>query len=180
MDATPCTDGECHGGICRTGCLSDGDCDDATDCTTDACVDWECHNEAQHDLCADDNPCTEDVCASGVGCSNAALQDGTPCGGDLICVAGECRDGCTTTADCDDGVACTIDQCTNGACQHTTMDALCEDGNDCTTDICHLTQGCFFPPTPRCCGNGFTEYGEGCDDANDADWDGCTACEIDR
>ena len=41
---------------------------------------------------------------------------------------------CFVDADCNDGDACTIDDCTGGVCQNTAID--CDDGNACTTDSC--------------------------------------------
>lgn len=45
---------------------------------------------------------------------------------------------CTTAADCDDGVACTFDDCIVGnVCDHMALDSLCEDG-----ERCDATRGC--------------------------------------
>lgn len=40
--------------------------------------------------CNDGNPCTADLCAAGIGCSNAILPDGAPCAGGKVCKAGAC------------------------------------------------------------------------------------------
>ncbi len=45
---------------------------------------------------------------------------------------------CATAADCDDGVACTFDDCVIGnVCSHMPLDSLCEDG-----ERCDATRGC--------------------------------------
>ena len=43
--------------------------------------------------CADDNPCTDNVCNADGSCDNPARPDSTPCGADLACDAGECVAG---------------------------------------------------------------------------------------
>jgi hypothetical protein len=53
---------------------------------------------------------------------------------------------CEVSSDCDDGLACTVDSCVNGACAHAREDARCEAG-----DICAPVVGCVTP----------------CDDASD-------------
>lgn len=49
---------------------------------------------------------------------------------------------CVRGEDCDDGVACTADQCVGGRCARVALDARCEDG-----DRCDPRRGCF---DPRC------------------------------
>jgi len=49
---------------------------------------------------------------------------------------------CTGAGDCDDSVACTVDECTSGSCSNTPDDGMCDDSNACTTDICDMTGGC--------------------------------------
>jgi len=95
--------------------------------------------------CADENPCTLDVCDPLTGlCSNTMDP--------------EC---CFVDADCDDGDYCTVDICELGVCINTTQpnlpgccqsDADCDDGDPCTEDQCFLQQ-CFNPPNgnPGCC-----------------------------
>jgi hypothetical protein len=38
---------------------------------------------------------------------------------------------CTSDADCDDGVSCTLDRCEGGICTNAAFDAFCDDGNYC-------------------------------------------------
>ncbi len=48
---------------------------------------------------------------------------------------------CTTSTDCDDGVACTIDSCSKGRCANTPNDGSCEDLGPCKASTCTST-GC--------------------------------------
>ena len=118
-DGNACTEGEscaqavCGGGapvncndgeVCTTdtcdnlaGCLNvpnDLMCDDQSLCTDgDYCDTGVCAPGALVD-CDDENPCTDDSCAALTGCGSTPVDDGTPCGGVLICVAGVCSDAC--------------------------------------------------------------------------------------
>ncbi|MCZ7681141.1 MAG: putative metal-binding motif-containing protein [Sandaracinaceae bacterium] len=69
--------------------------------------------------------------------------------------------GCTSDADCDDGIDCTADTCTasTGACRHQVVPALCPTGSS-----CHPMRGCEMG---RPCGT----------DADCADDDACTVNE---
>ncbi len=64
-----------------------------------------------------------------------------------------CGVSCLVDADCDDGIACTIDTCDPAVhgCVHTPDDTLCDDGARCTTDACDPTAGCSHSPIPGCC-----------------------------
>jgi hypothetical protein len=66
--------------------------------------------------CDDGNPCTTDVCSSGTNaCIHPSAPDGLPCGGSLFCVLGQtCQSGVCgggVARDCDDGLACTANAC---------------------------------------------------------------------
>jgi hypothetical protein len=43
---------------------------------------------------------------------------------------------------CDDGIPCTVDECTPQGCVHRPEAARCDDGVSCTEDICDATRGC--------------------------------------
>lgn len=45
--------------------------------------------------------------------------------------------GCLTAADCDDGIACTVDSCALGVCRHVTDSSLCPSGQ-----VCEAGKGC--------------------------------------
>jgi hypothetical protein len=66
--------------------------------------------------------------------------------------------GCSTAAQCDDGIACTTDTCVQvgnvGHCEHGTDDSLCNDNNVCTDDSCNATTGCVNTAVAgRACGS---------------------------
>ena len=101
--ATSGSDGESSS---SGGCTADEDCDDANECTDDACVDGVCENTdvADDTSCdTDDNSCTQDVCRSGV-CEHLDEDDGTTCD--------------------DEPNADTEDKCCAGTCEHYETQAL--------------------------------------------------------
>lgn len=51
---------------------------------------------------------------------------------------------CEADRDCDDGVACTLDSCTDGECERRAEDSLCDDSNPCTVGSCDADDGCSF------------------------------------
>jgi hypothetical protein len=58
---------------------------------------------------------------------------------------------CAVDADCDDGVACTVDICDAGTCSNTPDDPFCDDGLACTgVETCDPVDGC-LPGTPVDC-----------------------------
>jgi hypothetical protein len=71
------------------------------------------------------------------GCTSAAdCDDGLACNGIERCNAGICGGGTPLT--CDDGVACTVDSCTEpGSCVYTPNDSACASG-----EMCDPAAGC--------------------------------------
>ena len=161
--------------ICDDGVFCNGveDCDDVTciagtpptiddgvACTLDAC------NEAlgavvhvtDHAQCADENPCTIDLCDPDHGCVHAPelCDDGDSCTVD------SCHPllGCLNVPlECDDNDACTADLCDSDiGCVHEPLE--CVDGDPCTEDFCVSSFGCVF--------------GDPCDDGDACTLDGCT------
>src|SRR5262245_40431105 len=121
-----------------TACQSDGD-----PCTLDVCGSTQnnvpnsrCeHNFAAGLGCAADQCVMNATCqgtAASHSCIGTPLPDGTPCQ--------------------DDRVACTIDECERGVCEHVVDPRVCNDGNVCSLDICdpvnpsHDGLGCIHPP----------------------------------
>jgi hypothetical protein len=52
-------------------------------------------------------------------------------------------------ADCDDGDACTVDQCDPlSGCSWIPLD--CDDGDPCTLDACDAVAGCVYQTIPDC------------------------------
>jgi len=108
-------------------------CDDGNQVSGDGCRD-DCQDEgciAQTPapgypavpLCFDGNDCTLDLC-------------------DPVAHV------CNNVLSCEEGVACTVDACVAGACQHTADDSLCDDGDDCSIDVCNPTTGCTYADAP--------------------------------
>lgn len=105
--------------VCVT-CLSDNDCADGNECSSDRCVNGVCqHSPLTNTQCNDATSCTrEDRCVDGacVGTPDHALCPANDCVSGL-CVPGT---GCTTsynTSSCNDGKACTVDDtCSQGQC----------------------------------------------------------------
>ncbi len=121
-------------------------------------------------------PCT--ACKSKVVTLDDDCDDKNPCNGEEVCQAGA---GCGlgSPPPCDDGVACTVDTCSQGGddddddgggklgCTHKPNNALCNDGNYCNgVETCHPTQGC-KPGTPVNCSDGVSCTTDTCNEAND-------------
>ena len=179
-DDEPCTDNGCHP---DAGCVFAPNtlpCDDGDACTDeDVCGDGDC-TAGGATSCNDANECTTDACDSATGCTHELAQffqngeflhegscdDGNPCTklgtcADGVCVATKpvscnddnpctddgCEDfvGCTAipNADpCDDESLCTTnDVCVDGGCDGgTALD--CNDVKTCTDDACDPDTGC--------------------------------------
>ena len=139
VDSVNCDDGNaCTDDICdpQQGCLHPiGECNDGFDCTVDSCdplggcintpVDAFCTmGGCQVSTCvADpDNPSVNPV----TGCIATLVQpDGTTCASD--------------------GLECTSDTCSAGACTHSNLGAgtpCTADGNPCTDDVCDGSGAC--------------------------------------
>ncbi len=183
-DKNACTSDSCDpiSGLCVHVKLSDNACTDGDFCTSgDTCVIGKCVGQAVS--CDDNNPCTLDTCAAGVGCEHAAqttgCDDGNPCTVgdsciDTVCISGaqkDCNDqnGCTsdscdTTSGncvnkplngtaCNDGNACTVAD----ACTDTTCTGKtknCDDSNTCTSDSCDPKTGCTYSNVQGSCEDG--------------------------
>lgn len=116
------------------------------------CVDIVCDGSGNSttapndlDLPVDGNPCTDDVCTSGVG-SNPPVGTGTVCGMGLICDGMGACVGCVTAADCPgQDTDCQTRTCNAGVCAfdyapagtQTTM----QTPNDCQVIQCNGTGG---------------------------------------
>ncbi|MBX7194115.1 MAG: hypothetical protein K1X94_18825 [Sandaracinaceae bacterium] len=155
-------------------CTTAAECDDGFACTVDNCgvdmrcaytpIDAVCTGAGEHCVvgvgcstmqtcttsaqCDDGFDCTVDACGAGNVCThmgvNALCTDPMmpTCEVGRGCVSGGTR--CTSSADCNDSVACTVDTCTPAAtCQNMPLDSLCDAaaGERCTSS------GCFAPMT---------------------------------
>lgn len=102
-------------------------------CTSVAAQD-ECALET--DNCSPNAICTDTPGAFVCTCAIGFAGDGVTC----------VHQGCTSAAQCDDGVACTVDTCgASGSCLHAPSAELCA-----ADAICHPTAGCM---TGRICGS---------------------------
>ena len=187
VDSNPCTADYCDAGDgCVFAPLSEGGCDDHNECTTDDhCLVGECVS-TQPVKCADDNPCTTDICLPGDGCAfvpNAhPCEDGDLCTSGDVCVESACVPG--ATLDCNDGNPCTSDVCAQGACTHMPLAGACDDGNPCTEQDQCVDGNCAAQVATDCddenlCTLDYCDPGLGCvhllNDAPCDDGDVCTS-----
>jgi hypothetical protein len=155
-DNDPCTtDERCQSGLCST---SAADCDDAIDCTLDACApESGCTHAAVDADCTDAIACTVEVCDPSMGCRTTP-NDGL-CGDDVPCTEDICTlGGCVfepRDSRCEDGAACSDDVCDPLAgCLVSTDDEACDDGNPCTHDSCVAGAGCTHTAATGACDDG--------------------------
>jgi hypothetical protein len=143
-----------------------------------------------------DDPAGCDTCTCGdAGCSGCAhcikpgMQEG-PVGDetcedgvdndcdDLVDIADNACQACTSSVDCDDGNPCTDDSCEGFLCVYTDNSVSCNDENPCTLNDACSEGVCEGDPldadgdtyVPDSCG------GEDCDDDPSDDPEGCDAC----
>lgn len=171
-DGLFCTGVErCSGGRCIAGTTVV--CDDAVPCTDDRCVEASraCESVPDSGRCG-----PGELCDPRAGClrrpcgGDPECQDGFVCNGSERCVGGFCAGG--TAPDCSDGVACTVDECSEavGGCRPRPDDGLCADGVFCNgAERCvPASGGCVSPPFD-------------CEDGDDCTVDRCNearrACE---
>jgi hypothetical protein len=121
-----------HPAAAQTSCLTDAQCADGDLCNgIERCVVGTCQPPVGPLACDDGDPCTNDGCDPGAGCTHADVACPSACGpGD---------DGLR----CSDGTACTVgDTCAGGVCSGTPL--ACDDGDPCTVDACDSTLGCVY------------------------------------
>jgi hypothetical protein len=173
VESAPCDDGNlCTDDICNTGvgCSNPQNyqigvecCNPNTGGTTiiddgDACTNDFCNaqsGEVTHVVitCNDNDPCTiNDVCVNnGAGCGGTDVNT-FACNDDGDCPVGTCNQqtafcecaGCTDNADCNDGIACTIDTCVNSVCSNEPDHAACATGLFCSQQVCDRNNGCIL------------------------------------
>lgn len=119
-------------------------CDDDNKCTIDdACAFGKCQGSQQPiGACNDNNSCTDDTCDAATGCVYTPSDKGKACTNGDLCISeptcdglSECKGGTAVT--CDDGKACTKDECDSvkGCVFATKQDGqTCDDGSKCTED----------------------------------------------
>jgi hypothetical protein len=133
-DLNPCTADSCGvGGVCVFAPVS-GACNDGRTCTIDdRCEAGACVGTS---ACDDGDPCTRDVCDAEEGCVFVpfvgACDDGDACTADERCDADGVCGGGRVVPVIDDGIACTIDGCSDSGA-HVAEPGLCADGEGCST-----------------------------------------------
>lgn len=102
-------------------------------------------------VCGEDGRCAQQPAEDGSAC-----EDGDPCTTGSACTGGACAGG---AASCDDGLACTVDECDpgTGECAHAPDDGLCGGGGPCLVPRCDAARGCILLPRAE---------GESCDDGD--------------
>lgn len=118
-------------------CAINAECDDGIACTVDVCgVDMRCAYTPVDAVCTGPG----ERCVVGVGCT------------------AERR--CTASAECDDGIVCTVDSCSAGnVCTYTPVDALCTDP---ARPRCDAAMGCVAGGPMRCTSSAQCDDGVGC------------------
>ena len=99
-----------------------------------------------NDDCADDDPCTEELCKNGA-CLLGDAPDGTPC---------------------DDGNSCTTgDRCAGGACRGGSGGVICPIGDACTRYTCDPRGACIpvYNTGASCSNQDLCTFGDICNDA---------------
>lgn len=97
------------------------------------------NNVDDADVPDDGNPCTMDVCTSGLA-SHPLASAGAPCGGTNVCDAAGLCVGCVVASDCGASTACHLFACTSGVCSSTNVTAGTVVSNaptgNCRSDQC--------------------------------------------
>ncbi len=177
-EGATCDDGDicttvdtCANGTCAGSSVIS--CDDANDCTTDACdplLGCQFIDAVAGAACGDptESPCDHaDSCDGMGGCLSNIEVDGSSCSdGDACTVNDSCTSGSCVAGiplDCDDGNVCTTDSCFPvGGCQYVTNTTACDDGQFCTMmDVC-LDGSCTGSGSPCTAGFFCEEVSDSC------------------
>ncbi len=181
-------------GFCCDPYMNMQTCFDGNDCTYDQCgMDYQCAyapipgcgtTGCKSNLeCNDGNACTQDMCYGGQ-CS----YGGVACASPDKCLAASCdpktgqcvytpipgcgTTGCKSSIECNDGNACTQDQCSGGQCTYSSMTCLSAD--PCIAAACDPFSGqCIYSAIPGCVTSGCTSDFM-CDDYNFCTVDVCS------
>ncbi|MFT7624924.1 MAG: hypothetical protein ACI9WU_004115, partial [Myxococcota bacterium] len=139
--------------IVPAGCAGPVDCSDGNPCTDDVCTTGLCTNPPNAAPCDDGEPCTEfDTCGAGSCMSGGPVlcDDFNGCTDD-VCAPGVGCQPIFNANPCDDGNICTLgDTCGAGFCNPGTPNP-CTDGNACTDDVCMPGVGCTSIPNAAPC-----------------------------
>lgn len=125
------------------------------------------------------------------GCECATDSDCTTPPGGFSCLVGDCVgvggpgadiQGCAynqTDSACDDGVACTTNDCVGAGgdvdgCVYTAVNANCDDSIPCTDDTCDAVLDCVYTPNDGNCSDASPCTNNLCTPGGGADANGCT------
>ncbi|MCB9739923.1 MAG: hypothetical protein H6747_11685 [Deltaproteobacteria bacterium] len=150
QDDNPCTLDSCDKptGVCSHLALTGLACSDGSACTVgEKCAAGFCYGGGAL-TCDDANECTTDACLPSKGCvfsprDAEPCPDGDACNGVELCDSGACA--AATAPDCNDGQSCTIDSCNPsvGCLHQPQVGKACDDGSACTTfDTCTAAGAC--------------------------------------
>ncbi|HKY34310.1 MAG TPA: hypothetical protein VJN18_00090 [Polyangiaceae bacterium] len=156
-------------------CDDPGDCNDNNVCTDDACDTGVCENTPNTAACNDGLFCTQtDACSAGI-----CVGSGDPCAGQNCSEGVDACVDCNSPADCNDANPCTDDLCNGGECSHLANTADCDDGLFCTmNDQC--SAGACAGSGDACAGRICDEAGDACLDCDeDGDCDDGAECTSD-
>jgi len=139
-DGNACTQDVCVKGKVEHEPMTQGQCDDGDECTTDDhCYLGSCIGGPL--VICQGRPCASSIsCITGQGCVPVWLPEGAACDDGNNCTFG---DACTADSvcagdplgACDDQNPCTQDGCDeDGNCIHANIESDCNDGNPCTMD----------------------------------------------
>jgi hypothetical protein len=197
----PCPEQRCEEAAAACSpCLAETDCDDAIDCTSDACNEstGKCAHTPVDAACDNGQFCDGmELCNAGFGCQDGPepcpqlceegtrtcveclntddCDDGLFCNGVESCVAARCEPG--LPVGCDDDVACTSDTCNESSdvCDHVPVDAVCDNGQFCDgSELCSVTFGC-AAGLPVGCDDGVSCTSDACNESSD----GCDHVPVD-
>jgi len=142
-DGNPCTVDVCVKGEVVHEPMTQGQCDDGDECTTDDhCYLGTCTGGPL--VVCQDKSCASSVsCVTGQGCVPVWLPEGAACDDGNSCTFGDaCNADHVCAGDplnaCNDQNPCTQDSCdAEGNCIHENIESECNDGNPCTmNDVC--------------------------------------------
>lgn len=174
------------GGTTGSPCSAPVDCDDANDCTTDACTEGRCAHtpalpgsscDTNRDRCDGVGRCQEAACVID-GATKIDKEDGDLCTDDFCDpVSGAVKHEAKVKPS--DSTACSKVTCDPATGQKVTKD-LSDDGKKCTEDECDLSVGPINPPKQvgdpdPCTLDKCTEV----DGVTHTKIPGCTGCKLD-
>jgi hypothetical protein len=175
FDSSQCAVGEyctATGCILAPACSTEAECNDGNDCngieTCDLSI-GRCRVGAPKN-CNDNVSCTADSCQAPGVCVNtpqdSLCNDGNRCNGTEVCDGlSDCTFG--IPLDCDDGIACTRDDCDPIAgCKPVPQDGACADTSACNgNETCDVALGCRPGTTLTCPSDGIACTRDACSDA---------------